>query len=182
MISVRRPSPALVISCVALALALGGTSFAAVSALPKNSVGTPQLEGLRGHVREGQEPLLAASRLRIRPAACRACRSRGTCRARRASRPGGSECGRARRDYDSDQLGEPEDGADGVPGRKTAPRRGRETQRPECFATGERRDPGVVPRQRQHLPSDWARSGRDRRHVVAHRVRRLRHDRLKQRA
>ena len=44
MISVRRPSPALVISCVALALALGGTSFAAVSALPKNSVGTPQLK------------------------------------------------------------------------------------------------------------------------------------------
>ena len=44
MISVRRPSPALVISCVALAFALGGTSFAAVSALPKNSVGTPQLK------------------------------------------------------------------------------------------------------------------------------------------
>ena len=44
MISVRRPSPALVISCVALGLALGGTSFAAVSALPKNSVGTPQLQ------------------------------------------------------------------------------------------------------------------------------------------
>ena len=44
MISVRRPSPALVISCVALALALGGTSFAAVSALPKNSVGTAQLK------------------------------------------------------------------------------------------------------------------------------------------
>ena len=44
MISVRRPSPALVISCVALALALGGTSFAAVSALPKGSVGTPQLK------------------------------------------------------------------------------------------------------------------------------------------
>ena len=44
MISVRRPSPALVISCVALALALGGTSFAAVSALPKNSVGTSQLK------------------------------------------------------------------------------------------------------------------------------------------
>ena len=44
MISIRRPSPALVISCLALALALGGTSFAAVSALPKNSVGTPQLK------------------------------------------------------------------------------------------------------------------------------------------
>jgi hypothetical protein len=41
---VRRPSPALVISCVALALALGGTGIAAVSALPKNSVGTAQLK------------------------------------------------------------------------------------------------------------------------------------------
>src|SRR4026209_217936 len=44
MISVRRPSPALVISCVALALALGGTSFAAVSALRRSSVGPPRLK------------------------------------------------------------------------------------------------------------------------------------------
>ena len=43
-ISVRRPSPALVISCLALALALGGTSYAAALALPKNSVGPPQLK------------------------------------------------------------------------------------------------------------------------------------------
>ena len=43
-ISVRRPSPALVISCVALAIALGGTSYAAAVALPKGSVGTPQLK------------------------------------------------------------------------------------------------------------------------------------------
>ena len=43
-ISVRHPSPALVISCLALAVALGGTSFAAVQALPNNSVGTPQLK------------------------------------------------------------------------------------------------------------------------------------------
>ncbi len=72
MISVRRPSPALVISCVALALALGGTSFAAVSALPKNSVGTPQLKASAVTSAKVQEPLAAASRLRIRPAACRA--------------------------------------------------------------------------------------------------------------
>jgi hypothetical protein len=39
----RRPSPALVIACLALAVALGGTSYAAVS-LPANSVGTKQLK------------------------------------------------------------------------------------------------------------------------------------------
>ena len=44
MISVRRPSPALVISCLALTIALGGTSYAAASPLPKNSVGTAQLK------------------------------------------------------------------------------------------------------------------------------------------
>lgn len=42
--SIRRPSPALVIACLALLVALGGTSIAAVSQLvPRNSVGTPQL-------------------------------------------------------------------------------------------------------------------------------------------
>lgn len=39
----RRPSPALVISILALFVALGGTSYA-VTQLPKNSVGTPQLK------------------------------------------------------------------------------------------------------------------------------------------
>lgn len=38
----RRPSPALVIACLALAVALGGTGYAAV-VLPPNSVGTKQL-------------------------------------------------------------------------------------------------------------------------------------------
>ena len=38
----HRPSPALVIACVALLLALGGVSWAA-TALPRNSVGTAQL-------------------------------------------------------------------------------------------------------------------------------------------
>ena len=41
--SVRHPSPALVVACVALAVALGGTSFAAAVALPRASVGTAQL-------------------------------------------------------------------------------------------------------------------------------------------
>lgn len=39
----KRPSPALVISLVALFVALGGTSYA-VSQLPKGSVGTDQLQ------------------------------------------------------------------------------------------------------------------------------------------
>jgi hypothetical protein len=38
-----RPSPAMVVACIALAVALGGTSYAAIN-LPKNSVGTKQLK------------------------------------------------------------------------------------------------------------------------------------------
>ena len=38
-----RPSPALVVACVALAVALGGTGYAAIK-LPENSVGTRQLK------------------------------------------------------------------------------------------------------------------------------------------
>ena len=38
----RRPSPALVVACLALAVALGGTGYAAI-VLPANSVGTKQL-------------------------------------------------------------------------------------------------------------------------------------------
>jgi hypothetical protein len=41
---VRRPSPALVIACLALLVALTGTSYATVLNVPKNSVGTPQLK------------------------------------------------------------------------------------------------------------------------------------------
>lgn len=41
----RRPSPAMVVACVALAVALSGTGIAAVTAaLPRNSVGTAQLK------------------------------------------------------------------------------------------------------------------------------------------
>jgi hypothetical protein len=39
----HRPSPAMVIACIALAIALGGTSYAAIS-LPAGSVGTKQLK------------------------------------------------------------------------------------------------------------------------------------------
>jgi hypothetical protein len=38
-----QPSPAMVVACIALAVALGGTSYAAIT-LPKNSVGTKQLK------------------------------------------------------------------------------------------------------------------------------------------
>ena len=42
----HRPSPAMVVALIALLVALGGTSIAAVTAaLPKNSVGTAQLKG-----------------------------------------------------------------------------------------------------------------------------------------
>jgi hypothetical protein len=56
-----RPSPALVVACLALLVALGGTSIAAVSQLAKNSVGTPQLKNnavVSSKVRNGS--LLAA--------------------------------------------------------------------------------------------------------------------------
>lgn len=39
-----RVSPAMVVACVALSVALGGTSVAAIQALPKNSVGAKQLK------------------------------------------------------------------------------------------------------------------------------------------
>jgi hypothetical protein len=39
-----RPSPALAVACLALLIALGGTSYAAIEALPRNSVGTVQLK------------------------------------------------------------------------------------------------------------------------------------------
>jgi len=42
-IPLRRPSPAFVVACMALLVALGGTGYAAV-ALPRNSVGTLQLQ------------------------------------------------------------------------------------------------------------------------------------------
>ena len=40
----HRPSPAMVVACVALLVALGGTSMAAASQLGRNSVGTLQLQ------------------------------------------------------------------------------------------------------------------------------------------
>ncbi len=42
--SIRRPSAALVVACIALLVALGGTSYATVLNVPRNSVGPPQLK------------------------------------------------------------------------------------------------------------------------------------------
>ena len=39
----RRPSPAMIVACLALLVALSGTGVAAVSQVARNSVGTPQL-------------------------------------------------------------------------------------------------------------------------------------------
>jgi hypothetical protein len=43
MMRIRRPSPAMVVACIALVLALGGTGYAAIK-LPKNSVGSAQIK------------------------------------------------------------------------------------------------------------------------------------------
>lgn len=42
MLKSKAPSPSLVVACLALAIALGGTAYAA--SLPKNSVGSPQVK------------------------------------------------------------------------------------------------------------------------------------------
>lgn len=59
----RRPSPSMVVSSVALFVALGGTSYAAV-ALPSNSVGTPQLK--RGAVASGKLGANAVTSLKVK--------------------------------------------------------------------------------------------------------------------
>jgi len=41
---IRRPSPALVVACIALLVALGDTGYATVVNVPRNSVGTLQLQ------------------------------------------------------------------------------------------------------------------------------------------
>jgi hypothetical protein len=54
-----RPSPAGVIACLALAVALGGSAFAATMLVPKNSVGSAQvIDGslLRKDFKRGQLP------------------------------------------------------------------------------------------------------------------------------
>jgi hypothetical protein len=59
-----RPTPAGVIACLALAIALGGSAFAATTVVPRNSVGSPQVidgsllkrDFKRGQLRGAQGP------------------------------------------------------------------------------------------------------------------------------
>ena len=113
----RRPSPAMVVACLALLVALGGTGMAAATQLARNSVGTPQLKDgavsnaedqeQRRELREGRSAVAAPLGLRARPAARRAGRpagSRRPSRCRRCCRP--CRPGRRdRRDHRSDRLG-----------------------------------------------------------------------------
>ena len=51
----HRPSPAMVVACIALLVALGGTSIAAVTAIAPNSVGTAQIKASAVTAGEDQE-------------------------------------------------------------------------------------------------------------------------------
>ena len=77
-ISVRHPSPALVISCVALAIALGGTGYATVSQVPRNSVGTPQLKNSAVTSAKVKNRSLLRADFAAGSAPCRTCRAGGT--------------------------------------------------------------------------------------------------------
>jgi hypothetical protein len=57
-----RPTPAGVIACIALAVSLGGTAFAAAVLVPKNSVGSPQV--INGSLQKGDLSLKAVAALR----------------------------------------------------------------------------------------------------------------------
>jgi hypothetical protein len=61
----RLPSPAMVVACVALAVALGGTSYAAIT-LPRNSVGTKQLRSNAVSTNKLQKNAIVASKLSSR--------------------------------------------------------------------------------------------------------------------
>src|SRR5512143_3144942 len=63
-IPVRRPSPALVIAAFALALALGGTSYATTLAIPRNSVGTAQLRNSAVTTKKLAQNAVVSSRVR----------------------------------------------------------------------------------------------------------------------
>jgi hypothetical protein len=41
---IRRPSPAMVVACLALTISLAGTSYATVTLIPQNTIGTAQLK------------------------------------------------------------------------------------------------------------------------------------------
>lgn len=61
----RLPSPAMVVACVALAVALGGTSYAAIT-LPRNSVGNVQMRNNAVGSKELQKNAVVATKLSAR--------------------------------------------------------------------------------------------------------------------
>jgi hypothetical protein len=61
----RFPSPAMVVACIALAVALGGTSYAAIT-LPRNSVGTKQLRNNVVSASKLQKNAVVANKLSAR--------------------------------------------------------------------------------------------------------------------
>ena len=106
-----RPSPAMVVACVALLVALAGTSVAAVTiVIPRNSVGSLQLKANSVNFFEGPERLAAQGRLQGRPGPGRATRPSRPRGPRRPGRPGrrrrrgrGRPARLRRRDPDADE-------------------------------------------------------------------------------
>ena len=162
-IPIRRPSPALVISCVALAIALGGTSYATVLQVPRNSVGPAQLKtaavtnkkiaAQRSHLGQGAERLTRPGRLQVGLASGRPRRPAGPAGPGRAAR---TERRRAGRDDVGEHVHDVEVGLSRLPDRE-APHRGRS---PGHGWEPAGRDPDLVSRQRQHLARE--RSARPR--------------------
>ena len=84
----HRPSPAMVIACIALGIALTGTSVAAVTALAPNSVGTAQIKPNAGTAAKIQNANVIARPSTLRPygrrchatvpPSCRECHGGGT--------------------------------------------------------------------------------------------------------
>jgi hypothetical protein len=61
----RLPSPAMVVACLALVVALGGTSYAAIK-LPRNSVGNAQMRNNAVGAKELQKNAVVATKLSAR--------------------------------------------------------------------------------------------------------------------
>jgi hypothetical protein len=61
----RLPSPAMVVACLALAVALGGTSYAAIK-LPRNSIGNAQMRNNAVGAKELQKNAVVATKLSAR--------------------------------------------------------------------------------------------------------------------
>ncbi len=94
-LKLQRPSPALVVSLVALSVALGGTGYAAV-VLPANSVGAKQIKRNAVTAAKVKDSSLRASDFRPWTASGRSGWTCGTCRGHGATGPRGA-AGRGRR-------------------------------------------------------------------------------------